>query len=742
MNYLTQRRRERREILGVWGSAPDINLSASSASPRLCVRPSPNPKLQLHMKPLATAFILLCSLSAPALPLPWRADWPDCKPVEKLVHRGTDIELQPTFYVNGQAADTTGWEFTTFVQTNCVGTWFGPFPGAIFSHTNDVGAASYGVMVRAVTASNGVNYTAFARFRMLDSPGFTPGALPLPQAIIDFDEVQVLNPPWPSEGDIAAATNGLDASFSSRLSQASLDSTNYTDRAISIAATNYYTIAETDDAIDSLAAYYITSSNGLPFASYAALTNTTVYYSGGAPRVPTRNDYAVVLADETHGSNEWRYIYATHVVGSITNGQWEAQYPIETNDYEGLSNKPQINSVELTGNVTPAELGLPTFSDAVADVSESGWSFVLVENVSYLTNEAQVVVGGATNTVTTVETNSYPALTLYRNGAKVWTSDPADQGVGWIVALVLAILGAGGGLIWKFIAPFVQSLLPYALAVPADGAAAKTLQLADRTVGVITAAKINPHYGQWEWKNSSGQPIVFSGDVPQPTWDDELEVWTLTTEDEDALYVALVGVPVSAFSGAGVMFDAGETATTLTCYVNIYDDIQVTLKSIDWNNDTCVVTVNNVDINGRVVSSGADPYDYMVIKFPYNGLEYTCEDSMESFQPGSELYAYCYTGIEVSCSISVVQDYTAAFLPPPRADGKPRDFVVNLELETVDGNLAEFDFVPSTGETLSFVTKDGNFPAPQEGKNMYYFTEIEPHVLMVKAETVEEVVGA
>jgi hypothetical protein len=221
---------------------------------------------------LFAAFILLCSLSASALPLTWRADWPDCRPVESLVHRGTDVELQPTWYINGAAAATNGWTFTTYVQTNAVGQWFGPLPGAAFSHTNDVGAAFYSVMVRAQGADGGVNYTAFARFRMLDSPGFTPGELPLPAKTIDFADVTVLNAPWPdasitngivtaaaatniAEAVAASATNALDAALSSRLSRESQNSTNYTDIAIAAATndlasasslTNYATRAELD----------------------------------------------------------------------------------------------------------------------------------------------------------------------------------------------------------------------------------------------------------------------------------------------------------------------------------------------------------------------------------------------------------------------------------------------------------------------------------------------------------------
>ena len=90
---------------------------------------------------------------------------------------------------------------------------------------------------------------------------------------------------------------------------------------------NYYTAQETDEAIDSLAAYYITSNAaGAAFPTRAALINAQTYYSGGAVRNPTRNDYAVVLADETHDGAEYRYIYA--VADGATTGGWQAQYPV------------------------------------------------------------------------------------------------------------------------------------------------------------------------------------------------------------------------------------------------------------------------------------------------------------------------------------------------------------------------------------------------------------------------------
>lgn len=82
-----------------------------------------------------------------------------------------------------------------------------------------------------------------------------------------------------------------------------------------------------DQEIDRVAAYYITSdAQGNPFQTRASLLNAETYYSGGSPRTPTRNDYAIVLADETHDDTEWRYIYSVNEQGV---GTWEAQYPVE-----------------------------------------------------------------------------------------------------------------------------------------------------------------------------------------------------------------------------------------------------------------------------------------------------------------------------------------------------------------------------------------------------------------------------
>ena len=59
----------------------------------------------------------------------------------------------------------------------------------------------------------------------------------------------------------------------------------------------------------------------------------------------------------------------------------------------------------------------------------------------------------STNAAGEVATNSYKAVSLYSDGEKVWTSDPLDStNYGWLVALVLALVGSAGGVLWRYVA--------------------------------------------------------------------------------------------------------------------------------------------------------------------------------------------------------------------------------------------------------------------------------------------------
>lgn len=88
-----------------------------------------------------------------------------------------------------------------------------------------------------------------------------------------------------------------------------------------------------NDAINSVTAYYITkNAAGDQFATKAELDAATVFYSGWVVRTPTRNDYTIVLDDETHNDEVTRYIY---------NNGWEYQYTIN----ESPLTQAQLNAL-------------------------------------------------------------------------------------------------------------------------------------------------------------------------------------------------------------------------------------------------------------------------------------------------------------------------------------------------------------------------------------------------------------
>ena len=75
-----------------------------------------------------------------------------------------------------------------------------------------------------------------------------------------------------------------------------------------------------DDSINSVTAYYITkNAQGDQWASYAELAAASTFYSWWVVRVPTKNDYTIVLDDENHDNATTRYIY---------NSGWEYQYTV------------------------------------------------------------------------------------------------------------------------------------------------------------------------------------------------------------------------------------------------------------------------------------------------------------------------------------------------------------------------------------------------------------------------------
>lgn len=129
------------------------------------------------------------------------------------------------------------------------------------------------------------------------------------------------------------------------------------DAVIPSAATSSNQLADknyVDDSINSVTAYYITkNTQGDQFATYAELANAATYYSWWEVRVPTRNDYAVVLDDETHDDETTRYSYQW--------SWWQYQYTIN----ETPLTQAQINA--LNSWITAAKVScydaIPVITD-------------------------------------------------------------------------------------------------------------------------------------------------------------------------------------------------------------------------------------------------------------------------------------------------------------------------------------------------------------------------------------------
>lgn len=146
-----------------------------------------------------------------------------------------------------------------------------------------------------------------------------------------------------------------------------------------------------DDSINSVTAYYITkNAAGDPFATKAELLSATTFYSGGQVRIPTRNDYCIVVADEsqrdpiTGEDPTTRYIY---------NNGWEFQY---------IVNKTALTADQLAAlnsGVTAADVTKLSGIEAGAEVNvQADWTEADNTSDAYIKNKP--TIGNATLTVT------------------------------------------------------------------------------------------------------------------------------------------------------------------------------------------------------------------------------------------------------------------------------------------------------------------------------------------------------
>jgi hypothetical protein len=127
------------------------------------------------------------------------------------------------------------------------------------------------------------------------------------------------------------------------------------------------------DSINSVTAYYITkNAAGDQFATYAELAAATTFYSGGVVRVPTKNDYTIVLDDENHDHATTRYIY---------NSVWEYQYTVN----ETPLTQAQLNA--LNSGITAGKVSTyDAYATNKQDKLVSGTNIKTINNTSILGN--------------------------------------------------------------------------------------------------------------------------------------------------------------------------------------------------------------------------------------------------------------------------------------------------------------------------------------------------------------------
>lgn len=179
-----------------------------------------------------------------------------------------------------------------------------------------------------------------------------------------------------------------------------------------------------NSSINAFAAYYITkNAQGEPFATKAELNNATTFYSGGVVRVPTTNDYCIVLADESQQSSTGvdpttRYTYQGN--------QWEFQYKINDTPLTAAQLSALNSGITstLVGQISTNQTNISSLSTNKADTTYVDGNFVSV-NAQTLTDEqkaqARANIGAGSSKATTVLVNGVAQSTLS------FDSDPQTQ---------------------------------------------------------------------------------------------------------------------------------------------------------------------------------------------------------------------------------------------------------------------------------------------------------------------------
>ena len=176
-------------------------------------------KLETRNWKLGTLLLVAaCGLCRAAVPtLGWDAEATKSLPKTWPLRQGATARLEARILDNGAPlALDAGTPCLLYWQTNGMESAWWSIPAEVT--TNGVASALFTASVPApakvsfffrVGETNAIVYDALGTINILPSPGAVVNTLPLPQKVLDFGEITVLNAPWTTAADVLELIDGI-----------------------------------------------------------------------------------------------------------------------------------------------------------------------------------------------------------------------------------------------------------------------------------------------------------------------------------------------------------------------------------------------------------------------------------------------------------------------------------------------------------------------------------------------------
>ena len=448
-------------------------------------------------------------------------------------------------------------------------------------------------------------------------------------------------------------------------------------------AEDYYTTAEVDNKITTFVAHYLTGKDSaghfVPFATRAALDYAKQHHTeedpqffyAGEPFTPTKNDYCVVLADETVGGKTARYSF----VGEWPTGSWQYQYTINDTAFS------EAQWAAINSGVTGAWME-STLSALQAEVDRAK----AAENAAQTkANELDTTKADKSALTTHVNNKENPhAVTAEQTGAVPFVVDSSGKKTAVTIGSrkIDSSVGEDSFANGSDVTAAGRSSHAEGVGTTAyDGAHAE---------GVRTTAM--GYYSHAEGQNTiavangSHTDGIYSCTL---RYDDYSYTWNGDgTKTEDSLYTS------HGYGTFNINPDGG-------------------LRGF-WIGEQTLEAIIAAAISGKANKSEL-PYS-LVVKGIENGTV-SLDDRADNYVDARAL----------GSSNSLDIDF------PVLVDGRSRDFVLAVECGENPPTISYAAFA-------TIMAEDASTLAPEQGMNIYAFTEFKTNVFLVARKTVDTVV--